>query len=764
MKQENALGKAQSGYNSCRSGSKAAGTARMERGRQVYTVSRDGGMAMDRRLKLVVVGNGMAGVRCVEEILKLAPYLYDITIIGKEPHPNYNRIMLSKVLQGDTSIADITINSLRWYEEQGITLYIDETVERIETSRAVVQTNKGRSIPYDRLIIATGSNPFMLPLPGADKAGVTAFRSIEDCERMMESAKHNKRAVVIGGGLLGLEAARGLLNLGMEVKVVHIYNYLMERQLDLTASEMLRKELESQGMQFIMGKQTERILGRKRVEGVQFSDGTRLTADLVVFAVGIRPNVKLAADSGIEVNRGIVVNDRMETSAPRVYAVGECAEHRGMVYGLAAPLYEQGKVLAKVLCDVETEGYGGSTLYSQLKVSGVDVFSVGEIMESDSAETIKMYNGLARTYLKIIIRNERIAGAVMFGDISDSSKLLHAIKQGAGLSVLDDIGRQSGESVEVSKGERYKAVMMMAEKEIVCSCNGVSKGVIVQAICDKKLGGVDEVQACTRASSSCGGCKPLVQTILDYVLESGGAVELKKESLCGCTTLSHEELREAMQGIDADGLINDDVMKEQLGWLNKDGCEVCEAALKFYTALWRGKHELIEEQFQLTVHTRHPIRNSIQMGKHLEKALSGLVFPAELSLGVAAGLFYSAGMLTKDVSLIGTPSGWELYAGGSDGGFGQLGLMQVRQAQLICTEEDDAAALELALALLLSYRSDADYGETVAEWLERVGTIALRERIFTLDNRERLLSALNASLLSQAGVRQYPLFPEEVTL
>jgi len=733
---------------------------------------------MNGRQKLVVIGNGMAGVRCVEEILQLASHLYEITIVGKEPHPNYNRIMLSKVLQGDASIADITINSYEWYEQNGITLYAGETAERIDSCKKLVSTNRGRVVPYDRLIISTGSSPFMLPLPGADKEGVTAFRSIEDCERMMEAAKHHKRAVVIGGGLLGLEAARGLLNLGMEVQVVHIYDYLMDRQLDHTASGMLRKELETQGMRFVMGKQTERILGRKRVEGILFTDGTRLLTDLVVFAVGIRPNVKIAADSGIEVSRGIVVNDYMETSVQGIYAVGECAEHRGMAYGLVAPLYEQGKVLARMLCGVETGGYGGSVLYSQLKVSGVDVFSVGEIVESEASESIKMYNGLARTYRKIVVRDNRIAGAVLFGDIAESSKLLNVIKKGGNdLSLLDSlIGQGSagkhGQSAEALKEEGLKAAAMLPDKEVVCSCNGVTKGTIVQAISDNGLVRLEEVKACTRASSSCGGCKPVVQSILDYVLENGGTAELKKETICGCTDFSHDELREALRILAGNGVgeAGDNVsegarqacaanrmigalagsdayrLRERLGWLHADGCEACDAALRYYAVLWGAERSpdagLYGEQIEMTINARHPLRDSLLMGERLERALKGLVFPAELQLGIAAGLFHSGGMLTKDLALIGTPSGWELYAGGSDGGFGQLGLMPVQQAKLICMADSDDDALCAALSLLQIYRRSAIFGESVAEWLERAGVVSLREELFDRRGREELLAEM----------------------
>src|SRR3954454_6893062 len=331
--------------------------------------------------KLVMIGNGMAGVRTIEEILKLNTEQFEITVFGEEPHPNYNRIKLSNILQGDTNFTDIVINPLEWYKENNIQLYTGEAIAEIDVEGKRVISSQGREVEYDELIIATGSNSFILPIPGADKIGVTGFRDIKDCEMMIKSAGQYQKAVVIGGGLLGLEAARGLLNLGMKVDVVHLMPHLMERQLDPIASSLLKTELESQGMNFLMEKETVEILGNERVAGLRFKDGSHAPADLVVMAIGIKSNTEVARNSGIYVNRGIVVNDFMETSIPHVYAVGECAEHREIVYGLVAPLYEQGKILASRICGIETNAYEGSVTGTQLKVAGVDLFSAGEIFE-----------------------------------------------------------------------------------------------------------------------------------------------------------------------------------------------------------------------------------------------------------------------------------------------------------------------------------------------------------------------------------------------
>ncbi|WP_342043587.1 nitrite reductase large subunit NirB [Bacillus sp. OTU2372] len=522
--------------------------------------------------KLILVGNGMAGVRAIEEVLKLNREDFEITIFGSEPYPNYNRIQLSTVLQGGTSVKDITLNDDQWYEDNGITLFTGETVVSIDKERQVVMTDKGRIEPYDKLIIATGSNPFMLPLPGADKEGVTAFRNIKDCEQMIEYSKQYKKAAVIGGGLLGLEAARGLLNLGMEVDVIHIFDYLMERQLDRTAGKLLQKELEKQGMNFLLEKHTAEILGKKHVTGIKFKDGSKIKADLVVMAVGIKPNIELAQKAGLSVNRGIVVNDYLETDTPDIYAVGECAEHRGTAYGLVAPLYQQAQVLAKRICGIEEEGYQGSVLSTQLKVSGVDVFSSGKINEDEDTKVYKMYDDWSGVYKKVLIENGKIAGAVLFGDTKDGNQLLSLIKKGA--SIEEYLETSKSQSSEVS------LVAEMADEEIICGCNGVSKGTIVEAIRTQGLTSVDQVKGCTSASRSCGGCKSLVADLLACTLGDQFKAN-EKEAICSCTTLSRDEIVEEIR---AKRLTHIREVMNVLGW-KTDGCSKCKPALNYYLGM-----------------------------------------------------------------------------------------------------------------------------------------------------------------------------------
>ncbi|OLS40388.1 nitrite reductase large subunit NirB [Bacillus sp. MRMR6] len=525
------------------------------------------------RQKLVLVGNGMAGIRAIEEVLKINPNGFEITIFGSEPYPNYNRIQLSTVLQGGTSVQDITLNEWIWYEVNKIRFYPGESVTSIDIKNKRVVTDKAREETYDKLIIATGSNPFMLPLPGADKVGVTAFRNIKDCEEMIAYSKKYKKAAVIGGGLLGLEAARGLLNLGMEVDVIHIYDYLMERQLDRTAGKLLQKELEEQGMNFLLQKNTAEILGKKRVTGIRFKDGSNIKADLVVMAVGIKPNIALAQEAGVPVNRGIIVNDYLETEIPNIFAVGECAEHRGIAYGLVAPLYQQGQVLAKRICGIEdASGYQGSVLSTQLKVSGVDVFSAGKINEDETTKTYKLYDEWRGTYKKVLIEDGKIAGAVLFGDTKDGNRLFSLIKKRANIA----------EYLEAAQDDQsgLSTVMTMSDDELICGCNGVTKGAIVEAIQTKGLTTVDQVKGCTNASRSCGGCKSLVSELLQCTLGDQYNIE-QKEAICGCTTLSRDEIVQEIRG---KGLTHIREVMNVLGW-ETDGCSKCKPALNYYLGM-----------------------------------------------------------------------------------------------------------------------------------------------------------------------------------
>jgi len=374
------------------------------------------------RLKLVLVGNGLAGMRCLEDLLDMAPDRYDITVIGEEPWGNYNRIMLSPVLSGEKSFAEIMLHSADWYAEKGIRFIAGDAAIAIDRSRKQVHTQKGEVVAYDRLILATGSKPFMPPIPGAELEGVISFRDIQDVNRMLDYCKTKQNAVVIGGGLLGLEAAYGLKQQGMNVTVLHLMDRIMDRQLDMKASQMLKKSIEDKGIRIITEANTEELLGIDgHVTQLRLKDGTVLDADLVVFAVGIRPNKTLAEQAGLRCNRGVLVNDTMQTYDPSIYAVGECIEHRGQTFGLVEPLWGQAFICATHLAEHGRLTFKAPTVPTQLKVSGCDVFSAGNFEPQDDFEDIVLNDEKRQIYKRIIIQQDKVIGAVLFGDTEDGA-------------------------------------------------------------------------------------------------------------------------------------------------------------------------------------------------------------------------------------------------------------------------------------------------------------------------------------------------------
>src|SRR5687768_5474254 len=375
-------------------------------------------MNTQKKPRLVLIGNGMAGVRALEELLKLAPDLYDITVFGAEPHPNYNRILLSPVLAGEQTLEQIVLNDWAWYREHGITLHAGKKVARVDRATRRVIAEDGTEAEYDRLLLATGSTPFILPIPGRELDGVLAYRDIADTEAMIAATAKHQRAVVIGGGLLGLEAANGLKRRGMDVTVVHLLDSLMERQLDPTAANLLRISLEQRGIAFAMSRKTAALLGdeNNRVRSVRFADGEEIPAELVVMAIGIRPNTELAEQSGLHCNRGIVVDDTMMTYDPRVYAIGECVSHRGVAYGLVAPLFEQAKVCANHLARFGIGRYAGSILSTKLKVTGIDLFSAGDFLGGEGTEEIILSDPIGGVYRKLVLKEDKLIGACLYGD------------------------------------------------------------------------------------------------------------------------------------------------------------------------------------------------------------------------------------------------------------------------------------------------------------------------------------------------------------
>jgi nitrite reductase (NADH) large subunit len=388
------------------------------------------------RQSLVVVGNGMAGMRTVEEVLKLAPELYDITVFGAEPHGNYNRILLSPVLAGEKSIDDIMIHSRQWYVDNGITLCAGDPVVHIDRRRRMVRSRSGREVWYDRLLLATGSTPFMLPVPGHKLLGVIGFRDLQDVDTMLEASRAGGHAVVIGGGLLGLEAANGLLRRGMRVTVVHVTDSLMNQQLDKPASLMLKIALERKGLRFLLEAHTSEIAGGKHVASVRFKDGSQIPADLVVMAAGVRPNVALAREAGLHCERAIVVDDTLQTYDPRIYAVGECVQHRSATFGLVAPIWDQARVCGAHLARSGHRRYVQSATPTKLKVTGVDLYSVGDFIGGTGTEDLVLRDPRRGVYKRLVLTSDRITGAVLYGDVKDGPWYFDLIRNRTDISAM----------------------------------------------------------------------------------------------------------------------------------------------------------------------------------------------------------------------------------------------------------------------------------------------------------------------------------------
>src|SRR3989338_7889432 len=531
---------------------------------------------------LVVVGNGMAGMACLDEILKRKPR-FKITVLSEEPYYNYNRILLSCVLAGEKSVEEIYINTREWYEKNNIHLRLCSRAIEVDAGRKMVYTETGDAIAYDLLLLATGSNPFIPPVEGVQKDGVFTYRNMADTEQIIKRCEVSKKAVVIGGGLLGLEAARGISNKGVKVSVVHLMDRLMDVQLDEVGGQFLKREIEKLGIEVLLNKNTSQIMGRDKVEGVLFKDGQIVVTDMVVIACGIRPNVELGKKAGLKVNRGIVVNDLMETSDPDIFAIGECVEHREKVYGLVAPLYEQGKVLAATITGEKGPVYEGSTLATKLKVMGIELFSAGDFRAEEPDKEVVAYQDHAYgIYKKVVVHQRRVVGAILIGDAVDANRFLEMIRK---KEIVDDKRhRVLFDTPPVVPGSPTD-VMSRPDTDTICGCIGVSKGQIVTAIRENGLKTVSEVKACTKASSGCGTCACLVQDILKAVVGVEFQEE-KKEVLCACVPFPKAQLRLMIQ---TQKLKKVQDILDIYG--NGTGCSYCKPALSFLVdEVWMGEH------------------------------------------------------------------------------------------------------------------------------------------------------------------------------
>ncbi|WNV80122.1 nitrite reductase large subunit NirB [Bacillus atrophaeus] len=752
---------------------------------------------------LILIGNGMAGVRCIEEIVKLDSSAFEIVIIGSEPHVNYNRILLSSVLQGDASLDEITLNNSDWYATHGITLYTGETVVDIDTDKQIVITDQKRSLSYDKLIIATGSTPYILPVPGHDKEGVYSFRTIEDCQSFIKIAGHYQKAAVIGAGILGLEAAIGLKKLGMDVNVIHHSFSIMQKQLDQTASHMLKSSLERKGLAFLLQKDTEAILGNSRASGVRFTDGSSIEADLIVMAAGVRPNIQLAASAGISTNRGIIVNEYMQTSMPNVYAVGECAEHNGIVYGLVAPLYEQGKALATHICGVLGEGYQGTPQSAALKIAGIEVWSAGKVLADKTTTSIQLYDEQAGIYKKALFQDDKLSGVILFGDTRDKQQLLDSLLKQRDISIVKKQLIEPNQTANVFES--------MPASETICQCNSVTKGSMMEAVYTKGLKTVEEVRNCTKASGSCGGCKPLVEELLAYVLSGEHTEKAGKPPFCGCTGFTEEEIIAELQRRPFTAPAE---VMNHLDWKTKNGCQTCIPAIQYYlgmirpglvqnheTAMKKGDTctlipqmyggltnaeelrriaDIIEIYNIPSVSITHSqrlrlsgikpddlpnIRQALQMpicsnhhytvhsvttctcGQNSSfQTLAGSIEKKIENLSMPAPVSISLSCekdcedaAIQDIGAIQTHEDWDIYAGGRRGTHAHAG-------ELLCVTENQKDTAVMIKCLLQYYRETANYSEALHQWMSRLGIIHIREILFDQDLRIQLLDSLETDV------------------
>ncbi|MDV6605518.1 NAD(P)/FAD-dependent oxidoreductase [Pseudomonas aeruginosa] len=719
-----------------------------------------------KKIKLVMVGNGMAGVRTLEELLKLNSDFYDITVFGAEPHPNYNRILLSPVLAGEQTFEEIVLNDLNWYAENGIKLLLDRKVVQIDRVRRRVVAADGSEAEYDRLLLATGSVPFILPIPGNRLQGVIGYRDIADTQAMIDCARTHSHAVVIGSGLLGLEAANGLKQRGMDVTVVHLSDWLLERQLDRTAGKLLQGALEARGIRFRLNTQTQELMdnGSGRVCAVQFNDGDVIPADLVVMAAGIRPNTELAESAGIPCNRGILVNDTLQTYDPRIYAVGECANHRGIAYGLVAPLFEQAKVCANHLAHLGYARYQGSVTSTKLKVTGIDLFSAGDFIGGEGSETITLSDPIGGVYKKLVIKDDVLVGACLYGDTADGGWYFRQIRENHnvaqirdhlmfGENALGDVGHHGGAADVKPKSEKA-----------ICGCSDLNHGQIRKAIREHRLTSLDAAMRFMdwKTPNGCATCRPA----LNYYLISTWPGEAKDDPQ---SRLINER---AHANIQKDGTysvvprmwggvtnaaelrrIADVADKYQVPMVKVTGgqrIDLLGVKKDDLPAIWKDLDMPSGHAYGKSIRTvktcvgsefcRFGTQNSTQLGIDLEHDLFNMWSPHKVKLAVSGCPRNCAEAGIKDVGIIGVDSGWEMYIGGNGG-------IKTEVAEFFVKLKTAEEVREYNGAFLQLYREEAFYLERTVHYLQRVGMEHIRKAVVEdAENRKALNDRLQFAL------------------
>ncbi|MCO3545708.1 NAD(P)/FAD-dependent oxidoreductase [Pseudomonas aeruginosa] len=719
-----------------------------------------------KKIKLVMVGNGMAGVRTLEELLKLNSDFYDITVFGAEPHPNYNRILLSPVLAGEQTFEEIVLNDLNWYAENGIKLLLDRKVVQIDRVRRRVVAADGSEAEYDRLLLATGSVPFILPIPGNRLQGVIGYRDIADTQAMIDCARTHSHAVVIGGGLLGLEAANGLKQRGMDVTVVHLSDWLLERQLDRTAGKLLQGALEARGIRFRLNTQTQELMdnGSGRVCAVQFNDGDVIPADLVVMAAGIRPNTELAESAGIPCNRGILVNDTLQTYDPRIYAVGECANHRGIAYGLVAPLFEQAKVCANHLAHLGYARYQGSVTSTKLKVTGIDLFSAGDFIGGEGSETITLSDPIGGVYKKLVIKDDVLVGACLYGDTADGGWYFRQIRENHNVAQIRD-HLMFGENAlgDVGHQKRQADVKPKSEKAI-CGCSDLNHGQIRKAIREHRLTSLDAAMRFMdwKTPNGCATCRPA----LNYYLISTWPGEAKDDPQ---SRLINER---AHANIQKDGTysvvprmwggvtnaaelrrIADVADKYQVPMVKVTGgqrIDLLGVKKDDLPAIWKDLDMPSGHAYGKSIRTvktcvgsefcRFGTQNSTQLGIELEHDLFNMWSPHKVKLAVSGCPRNCAEAGIKDVGIIGVDSGWEMYIGGNGG-------IKTEVAEFFVKLKTAEEVREYNGAFLQLYREEAFYLERTVHYLQRVGMEHIRKAVVEdAENRKALNERLQFAL------------------
>ena len=537
---------------------------------------------------LLIVGNGMVSWKLCDKLAEQGgTRSRRVIVLGEEPRPAYDRVHLTSYFEG-VAAQQLSLGGHDWYDARGIELRTSERGEAIERETRTLRTSSGARIGYDQLVLATGSAPFVPKLPGTELQGVFVYRTIEDLDAIQAYAKGAKSCAVLGGGLLGLEAAAGLKAQGMEVTVLHLMPTLMERQLDPSSGYLLQKAFEDRGIAVRCKANTHAILGETHVTGVRLDDGTELPADIVVMAVGIRPNAVLAKEAGLETNRGVLVGDDMRTSDPDIFSVGECVEHRGLCYGLVAPLYEMAKVVAAQLAGDGAAAYTGSVTATKLKVTGIDLFSAGDFGEAKDRQDIVLRDAARGVYKRLVLKENRIVGAVLYGETGDGSWFFDLLRKETDVTELRDTLIFGQSYVGGAPLDPTAAVAALPDDAEICGCNGVCKGKIVQAMTDKGLSTLAEVRAHTKASASCGTCTGLVEQVMTLTLGDKFA-KATVEPMCGCIDLGHDDVRRLIRTAELKSI---PAVMQELGWKTSCGCAKCRPALNYYLLCdWPDEYE-----------------------------------------------------------------------------------------------------------------------------------------------------------------------------